>query len=68
MAPPSATMTEEVTQTKPSNGYNEPDGQPSDVATHEPGLTQGGVKAAMQKFPAPPKFTGMLRRISGADV
>ncbi|KAK5937087.1 hypothetical protein PMZ80_010627 [Knufia obscura] len=57
MAPPTATMTEyAVEETKPSNGYDKPDSQPDDTATHEPGL-QNGVKAAMQKFPAPPKFT-----------
>lgn len=57
MAPPSATTTEyDVQQTKPSNGYDKPDAQDPEVATHEPGL-QNGVKAAMQKFPAPPKFS-----------
>lgn len=51
-------MTEySVEQTKPSNGYDKPDSQPSDTATHEAGYAQHGVKAAMQKFPAPPKFT-----------
>lgn len=58
MAPPSATTTQyDVEVTKPSNGYDKPDAQPADAATHEPGLTQGGVRAMMQNFPAPPKFT-----------
>jgi len=57
MAPPTATTTEyDVEQTKPSNGYDKPDSQPEGTATHEPAM-QGGVKATMQKFPAPPKFT-----------
>lgn len=57
MAPPTATILEQSeTQSTPSNGFNAPDSQPSDAATHEPGLDQHGVKAQMQKFPAPPKF------------
>lgn len=56
MAPPSATYS--VTQTEPSNGYNKPDSQPDGSATHETGPTlQRGVKANMQHFPSPPKFT-----------
>lgn len=52
-------MTEEfnVTPKTPSNGYDKPASQPSDTATHEPGITQRGVKATMQNFPSPPKFT-----------
>lgn len=56
--PPSATTTEyAVSETTPSNGYDKPDSQPADTATHETGPTQHGARAAMQKFPAPPKFT-----------
>lgn len=56
MAPPSATYS--VTQTEPSNGYNKADSQPEGTATHESGPTmQRGVKANMQSFPSPPKFT-----------
>lgn len=58
MAPPSATTTEyAVEETKPSNGYDKPDSQPDGTATHESGVEQRGVKATMQKFPGPPKFT-----------
>lgn len=58
MAPPTATTTEyNVEQTTPSKGFNKPDSQPNGTATHEPGVTQRGVKAAMQNFPSPPKFT-----------
>lgn len=41
----------------PSEGYNKPDSQPAGTATHEPGVSQGGVKVQMMKFPGPPKFT-----------
>lgn len=53
MAPPTATATE----TTPSQGFDKADAQPAGTATHEPGLTQRGAKATMQKFPGPPKFT-----------
>lgn len=56
MSPPSATYS--VTETQPSDGYNKPDSQPEGTATHESGPTmQRGVKANMQQFPSPPKFT-----------
>lgn len=56
MPPPSATYS--FTETEPSNGYNKPDSQPEGTATHETGPTmQRGVKANMQSFPSPPKFT-----------
>jgi len=54
MAPPTATYTE---TSVPSKGYNAPDAQPDDAATHEPGLKHGSVEVQMQKFPSPPKFT-----------
>lgn len=56
MAPPTATATESVTQTTPGPGFDKPDAQPKGTAPHEPGLSQGGVKVALQHFPAPPKF------------
>lgn len=55
MAPPTATFT--VEQMTPSSGYDKPDSQPADTATHEPGLTQAGARVQMQKFPGPPKFS-----------
>jgi len=47
MAPPSATTTETHT-----NG----DYKPSNIAPHEPGLSETKAKVQMPKFPGPPKF------------
>ncbi|KAF2690260.1 arad-like aldolase/epimerase [Lentithecium fluviatile CBS 122367] len=43
MSPPSAT--------EPTN-----DAKPSDIATHEPGLTKAEARAKIGNFPGPPKF------------